>query len=95
MDFHEVWKELVIGVIVGLVLMYQQRKLGRLDQMQQALTELDKNSVKWPEHNRDIERIEERHDKSLEKVMDKLDAIQGEVNTNITNLYKLLVEREK
>lgn len=95
MDFHEIWKDLFIGVVVGLVLMYQQRKINKFDDLEQRLSDLDKESVKWAEHERDIERIEDRHDKALEKVIDKLDSMQTEMNASITNIYKILVERDK
>lgn len=94
MESFDVWKELLVGVVVGAILMYQQRRLKQLDDLESRLIELDKHAVKWAEHDRDIERIEERHSKSLEKVIDKLDAMQGEMAANITNLYKLLVEKD-
>lgn len=98
MKLEEVWLQIVAGVIVGLVLMYQQRKLKNIDTINHRITEIEKREhsfVSWPEHDKAMERLEDRHTAATERVIDKLEHIHGEMSANITNLYTLLIDRDK
>ena len=73
MDFHEVWKDVVVGVVVGLFMLYQQRKISQYDGLSDRIRSLEESSVTWQDHEKALERLEDRHDQATQRIFDRME----------------------